>query len=89
MSDSLIISEVTFAAVQAQAMAAHVKHGKNSILNREISNEKRLVALAEEFGEVANAMTYDEGDPIKLVRELLQVAAVAVTWVEALDGHPQ
>lgn len=46
-------------------------------------DDRRYVVLGEEFGEVAKAML--ENDP-GLRAELIQVAAVAVTWVEALDG---
>ena len=45
----------------------------------------KLVVLVEEVGEVARAMTYDNGDRGQLVRELLQVAAVAAGWAQALD----
>ena len=42
----------------------------------------RLAALVEEVGEVARAL--QEGDYENLAVELVQVAAVAVAWVEAL-----
>lgn len=45
-----------------------------------MSNGERLAVLAEEVGEVARAMQGD-GD---LEEELIQVAAVAVAWVEGL-----
>jgi hypothetical protein len=32
-------------------------------------------------------MTYDNADRDQLVRELIQVAAVTLTWVEALEGN--
>lgn len=38
-----------------------------------------LVILAEEFGEVARAIL--ERDPAGLTRELIQVAAVAESWL--------
>lgn len=53
----------------------------------EISNELRLGVLCEEVGEVARAVlgccgvVADGGD---LERELVQVAAVAVAWLEAI-----
>ena len=49
----------------------------------------RLAALAEEFGEVAQELTYDKGTPGALVKELIQVANVAATWgsyLVKLDG---
>jgi hypothetical protein len=42
----------------------------------------RLAALVEEVGEVARAL--HDGDFENLREELVQVAAVAVAWVEAL-----
>jgi hypothetical protein len=42
----------------------------------------RLAVLGEEFGEVARAV--HDRDPEALARELVQVAAVAVAWREAL-----
>ena len=39
------------------------------------------IILAEEVGEVARALTYDEGDADNLEHELIQVAAMAVAMV--------
>ena len=41
--------------------------------------------LAEEFGEVARAVL--ENNPEELRRELVQVAAVCVAWLESGDGQ--
>ncbi len=51
------------------------------------SNYVRLRVLAEEFGEVAEAMGRPEDGNGKgdLRKELIQVAAVCVAWVEGLD----
>jgi hypothetical protein len=46
----------------------------------------RLTVLVEEVGEVARAVL--EGDTASLRAELVQVAAVAVAWIEALDVTP-
>lgn len=51
---------------------------------------EKLAVLAEEFGEVARLITEtiidpDRRDIGKLRAELIQVAAVAVAWVESLD----
>jgi hypothetical protein len=48
-------------------------------------NELRLAALVEEVGEVARAM-HDGGD---VETELVQVAAVAVAWLEGLEAVPE
>lgn len=42
---------------------------------------KKLAILAEEFGEVANAIL--EQDKANLREELVQVAAVCVAWLES------
>lgn len=47
-----------------------------------ISDVMRLPILAEEFGEVARAI--NEGDPENLKEELIQTAAVCLSWLEAL-----
>jgi hypothetical protein len=45
--------------------------------------------LLRTIGNVAHSLTYDqEADRDKLVRELIQVAAMAATWVEFLEGTP-
>jgi NTP pyrophosphatase (non-canonical NTP hydrolase) len=51
------------------------------------SGPERLAILVEEVGEVAHELTYDSsGDRDKLVKELIQVAAMAASWVEYLEG---
>ena len=63
------------------------------------SNVRRLAVLAEEFGETSREVTeemirLDKGnaagaaDAVRALRkELVQVAAVAVAWLEALDAQ--
>lgn len=50
--------------------------------DKTIHNDVKLKVLAEEFGEVARALC--ESDTDNLRTELVQVAAVAVAWLEAL-----
>lgn len=47
----------------------------------DVSDFHKLAVLAEEFGEVAKAMLEDTAS---LQTELIQVAAVAFAWCEAL-----
>jgi NTP pyrophosphatase (non-canonical NTP hydrolase) len=58
---------------------------------RELATAGRFRALAvllEEVGEVARALL--EGEPVADLRaELIQVAAVAVAWVEGIDAAPR
>jgi hypothetical protein len=51
-----------------------------------LPNEKRLAVLAEEFGEVARAVCNRDANNLR--EELVQVAAVALAWLEGvtLDG---
>lgn len=43
----------------------------------------KLAVLAEEFGEVANALLERDGANLKV--ELIQVAAVCLKWLEAFN----
>ncbi len=48
----------------------------------------KVAVLTEECGEVARAVL-DRQDSKRLCQELVQVAAVAVAWLEALDNPEQ
>ena len=87
----LLLSDLTMTAIQAEAMRAHARHGINSMLYGD--DDKSLRILMEEVGEVAREMnelalgnidvdTYNQ----RLVKELIQVAAMAGTWVEKIEG---
>lgn len=83
----LSLSPLTLDAVQAESLRAHLKHGDKSLLNPDMSMVEKLAALVEEVGEVARALTYDaRTDQDHLVKELIQVASVALTWVESIEG---
>lgn len=70
-------------------------------LERAITNAEKLAVLAEEFGEAACEVTEeiigrDRGDVThadksveRLRKELVQVAAVCVAWVEAIDKRAE
>jgi len=82
----LPIDDLTISALQAAMLAAIAKHGENRTpLNPHMLNPDKLVILAEEFGEVARACTYDEGDHDALIKELVQTAAMALAWAQSLD----
>lgn len=53
--------------------------------DKELTNHERLAILAEEFGEVARAIC--DGDRSNMREELIQVAAVALAWVQGLDAE--
>lgn len=89
----LVLSELTLAAIQAEATRAHLKHGDRSMLGPHYTSGDRLAILMEEVGEVAHELTYDQGGleggrRDELVKELIQVAAMAASWVEVLEGRP-
>lgn len=76
----------TISALDATMLHAVAKHGwAQTPLNPARKDVDNLPILVEEIGEVARAMTYDEGDRDKLVKELLQTAAMALSWAEAVD----
>ncbi|ONH27117.1 hypothetical protein [Pseudofrankia asymbiotica] len=78
-----MIGADTVAAVEAEVLRAHRRHGERSILNPAMPDVVRLPVLVEEVGEVARAMLEGAGTR-HLREELIQVATVALTWVEAL-----
>lgn len=82
----LPLDAVTISAVQAEMVAAITKHGHDlTVLSPMVPDVDKLVVLVEEIGEVARALSYDQGSTQALIRELLQVAAVAAGWAQALD----
>lgn len=92
----IILSDNTLTAIQAEATRAHLKHGTHSMIGTKYTNTDRLAILMEEVGEVAHELTYDqggtgEGQHDELVKELIQVAAMAASWIEYLENpkfHP-
>jgi hypothetical protein len=86
---ALVLSGLTIAAIQAEATRAHLRHGDNSMLGAGYTAADRLAILVEEVGEVAHELTYDRdpaGRKDRLEKELIQVAAMAATWIEQLNG---
>lgn len=76
-----------YSDVHMERIRAHAKHQASgeSIEQLNPHHPIWLAVLAEEFGEVANAIIeHDKGDA-ELRAELVQVAAVALAWVDALD----
>ena len=51
-----------------------------------VTGDRKLAVLVEEVGEVAAALHEFTGDPADLRAELVQVAAVAVAWLESLPA---
>jgi len=76
------------AEVLTELDKAVVKHGIfQTPMCPAMDQRDRFVILSEEVGEVARAMTYDEGDKNKLIEELIQVAAMATAAVVGLRNE--
>jgi hypothetical protein len=60
--------------------------GSGDCSSPDVPHIVKAAVLAEECGEVARAVL--DNDPAALRRELVQVAAVAVAWLEALEPKP-
>lgn len=69
--------EAVFAAVSLERLRQDTKWGTNF---KGRADEKWLTILTEEVGEVAEAMLRDNDHDIEA--ELIQVAAVCVSWME-------
>lgn len=84
---NLPISNLTMSAVLAACFSAINKHGKHqTTLSDQMDSREKLTILVEEVGEVAHQLTHDVADDTDaLTKELLQVASVALMWVESLD----
>ncbi|HYW86820.1 MAG TPA: hypothetical protein VFB50_03570 [Chloroflexota bacterium] len=72
---------------------AHAKHGAkgNSREDQPWTEKEWLPILVEEVGEVAHLLTYDvvymgEQHRIEMRKELVQVAAMACAWIDAIDA---
>lgn len=64
---------------------AIVKHTwQRTPLNPDMGPCIKLVVLVEEVGEVARAMTYDNGDETGLYNELIQTATMALAWAQSM-----
>lgn len=68
---------------QEQMWADSHRWGRGSCASGEVAEITKVAVLAEECGEVAQAVLKD--DRANLRTELVQVAAVAVAWLESFD----
>ena len=69
-------------AVQSLRWAGEHDWGSGDCSSDGVDEPVKVAVLTEEVGEVARAML--DGDRAGLRRELVQVAAVAVAWLESL-----
>jgi YD repeat-containing protein len=85
-------SPSVYQEVHNERERAHAKHGayNNSREQTTWGDAEWLPVLVEEVGEVAHELTYD-ADALLLRRkaalrkELIQVAAMACAWIDAID----
>ena len=74
--------------VEAERARAHAKHGLQSMENAGWWSFRRLSILLEEVGEVAQELNdvpmLEQPDPARLRAELIQVAAMATAWADAI-----
>lgn len=82
MLDEDITAELLY-ETHGEMVRAHEKHGPESMLSPNQDAGVKLAILVEEVGEVARAMTYDNGDEQNLQEELIQVAAMALSWLHS------
>ena len=75
-----VYDDIRTERTRQDTLAAAGRWGGESVAT--ISDDRRLRVLVEEVGEVARAL---EEDDSQLRVELVQVAAVAVAWLEAFD----
>jgi len=83
-------TNIVYADIHEERERAHAKHGPhgNSRENAHWKNREWLPILVEEVGEIAHELTYDvqsQGKMDRLRAELVQVAAMAAAWINAID----
>lgn len=80
--------EKALVAVREEIVSAVRKHGLHNTPmtdTQTMMDWERLAILVEEVGEVGGELTYDKGTEDGLLKELIQVAAVAVMWRASRD----
>jgi hypothetical protein len=70
-------------AVYAEAVRAVDKHGDNTPLNPDMDRRDKLVILVEELGEVGRCLTYDQDHAEDLLKELIELATMALMWASS------
>ena len=80
--DEIFAAIVAERARQREKWSRAHSWGFGDCSSLEVVEPVKAAVLAEEVGEVARAML--DGDRLALRTELVQVAAVAVAWLEAL-----
>jgi NTP pyrophosphatase (non-canonical NTP hydrolase) len=71
--------------IAQQRARNHARWGDLSIENRPPDYAGWLPTLGEEFGEICRALTLEDGDRAQLRSELVDLAAVALMWIDSID----
>lgn len=80
-----LLSGTVYGDVHRERLRAHTKHEARSLERASWTEQARwLRTVGEEHGEVCRALCDDEG-PERLRAELVQLAAMTVAWIEAID----
>lgn len=84
---NLPFDQISISALQATMMIALAKYGDTTPLGDVLSDHEKFAILVREVGEVAEDLPpYGaKAEPENLVEELLQVAAMALSWAQSLD----
>lgn len=82
----VIPDNAEFDALKEEIQRAMDKHGwEQTPLNPGMFPSQKLIICVEEVGEVARAMTYDEGSQENLKKETLQAAAMFYSWYLSME----
>ena len=90
-----MISATHLQDIVADIAAEHIrqreKHGDESCQDLPAGHRAWLPILVEEVGEVATEVAnLDPGhEPVDLRKELVQVAAVTIAWIAAIDREAE
>ena len=86
-ADNVKIREAIYSAISTERKRQEDKFPGRTVAHPDhLTDPERLFVLVEEVGEVARAIRnklYPRREPQNLREELVQVAAVAVAWLEA------
>jgi NTP pyrophosphatase (non-canonical NTP hydrolase) len=91
MSRARIFDDVTAERARQDVMKAAGRF-RYTCADKEMTHDQRGLVLGEEVGEVCRAVLElsalaNDAHGKNLRKELVQVAAVAVAWIEALDAE--
>lgn len=78
-----VLKDVAFERIKQEQLRVAGKFS-HTCASQQLKDGQKLAVLVEEVGEVAKAINESSGSD-SLRNELIQVAAVAIAWVESID----